>query len=176
MNEVAGYGHGGRHIPPGLPGGPGGDIIPGWVPALIAIKTDSQAPKNNSTTLITITQLGVAIAAAGLYLVEWHILWESGSTPDIKFSFSTPTGLTGVAEVVYTNTAAAVVVYSQDITSGGVIDIPGLGATTPVLSTFRALVRSGGLGTLDIQFAQNTANVSDTTILNDSNVFSWKIA
>lgn len=124
-------------------------------------KTSSQTV-NNSTTLVTLTGLASGTLAANtVYRFEALFAFTSGSTPDIKFSLAKGSGLSdATAEWGEIDTFLTQVPLAfgdsknfNSTTGNMIVGISGfvLVGTDP--------------GTVVIQFAQNTANASDTTVL-----------
>lgn len=110
---------------------------------------------NNSTTLVNITNLDIAVEASHQYKIEWDVFYDSNSTADIKFALSVPAGATGVW--AYNNDVAT-------LAAGFTLQ------TNTALSSgyhhrFVAYVNvSTTAGSVALQFAQDTADASNTTI------------
>ena len=135
-----------------------------------SLSADSD-PVNNSVTLVDITGLVAALAANSLYFVHWVFSFTTGSTPDIKVALVLPTAatmhLTGL-----NGTSGAV---RELLTSGATAAFATSGAQEPVF--FTGWVKTGAnAGNLQPQFAQNTADVSNTIIKAGAILLVKKVA
>jgi hypothetical protein len=115
---------------------------------------------NNSATLQNDDELFVAVEASLTYDFEAEIFYNSGTTPDFKFGWTFPAGLT-MTYSVYAAGGAVFLGYSEIQTSVPVID--GQGAAVAALLKGTVIVFSTA-GTLQLQWAQNTANASNTVV------------
>lgn len=130
---------------------------------------------NNSTTLVSASGLAFNLAASTTYLIDGYLRYTSNPTADIKFGWTLPTSATGwwslLGPVVstapiggaerqnYTDfssiTLASALPSGGDDTSTGVIDISAV-PRGHIVTSFD--------GILQLQFAQNTANGSNTIL------------
>lgn len=126
---------------------------------------------NNSTALVD-SGLSVSVAANKTYKLTGFIIVDSGTTPDLKYGFSGPAGatLTWITNGIITGTASAQTIDRSMKTIGSAPVAIGVGAGAGVVSAmpFGTLITSATAGTFKLQFAQNTADVSDTKILAGS--------
>lgn len=130
---------------------------------------------NNSTTLVNANDMLVALAASEVWRFEAQLWYESGTTPDIKFAFTVPSGATlwwhrHGADEAGTVFGSGVVVGSgtSDPAQGG-----GAGSIRSI--HIRGLVvNSTTAGNLQLQFAQNSTNASDTTLHANSTLTAWR--
>lgn len=128
---------------------------------LEAYKTADQTV-NNSAALVNDSELFVAVVANARYDFELRIVHNSGTTPDFKYGWTFPTGTTmryTQNTVPLAGTAFSLFVQIQTDTpqgEGGAAD-RGLHAWGKVLVGSTA-------GTLRLQWAQSTANASDTIV------------
>ena len=104
------------------------------------------------------------------YLVQMVLRIASGTTPDWKFAW-TLTGMTWDG-AYFNNVNSTTVSYDQDTaatTSGTAKPVVTTGAATANvwLATFVIHAGSGG-GTLNFQWAQNTTDASNTSLLKNS--------
>lgn len=135
--------------------------------ALIAVK-DADETVNNSATLQDDDDLSVSVSANTDYIVTGFIIHQSASNADIKFDFSAPSGTTwsfsGVLSSAGSNFTQLANLHT-DVSGSLVIPCDG----TTEIWLMNALVRVGGTaGTFTIQWAQGTAQSSDTDVLADS--------
>lgn len=132
---------------------------------IVARKTTTETV-NNSTTMQNDDELLWAVAANKLYRFELHLFYISDSTPDFKMQFTGPAGFIMRWGHISVNDSlsfrdpgylseAAVAVFGGDGSDRYVI-INGIVATV------------GTAGTLRLQWAQNTANASNTQVRDNS--------
>jgi hypothetical protein len=137
------------------------------VSQVTAWKTVNQTV-NNSTTLVAATGMTWPVTAYARYAIDVTLIFTSGGTPDIKFGWTYPSG---------TNMAWALIGYGSDMTFGSMAVVNQTAVASPGGSALQAVKIIGTVvtdyipGNLQLTFAQNVANASDT-ILQDS---SWGI-
>lgn len=122
---------------------------------------------NNSTSMVDGTGLSFPLLAGQTYHLDGWIFYTSGVTPDIKFAWTGPAGMTVNA---WSMAAVPVAGSGFDGTAPQVIGDANLQASSGD-ATLALAVRPGGVfvvgataGTLQLRFAQNTANASNTIL------------
>jgi hypothetical protein len=112
---------------------------------------------NNSTTLQSDNHLYFTNSAAGAwYLVKMFLRVLSNATPDFKYAFTVPSG-TGIWSLPAYNTIGVF----TDLTSPQTLSTNGSSQGI----WLNILVTCGStLGDIQLQWAQNTANASDTQV------------
>lgn len=134
---------------------------------------------NNSATLQDDNELFLPVAASATYLLTMFLHYQTGDTPDIKFSWSVPSATTmrwsphGIGNAV---TSAIGDMWVGICTESSVITLGGGGGsamTAQVMGTVRVSTTAGNL---QFRWAQNTATVSDTKVLADSWIELKRIA
>jgi len=142
----------GAGAPPTFQGGGGGG------PTLIAKGTDEIV--NNSSTLQNDDVLLFAASANTTYLVKFNIIFASATAADFKVRVTGPTGATGVYGDNHNSTS--------DLGSADE-DENGTGVAQKRCVIYLAWVNiAGTAGNVTLQWAQRTANVSDTTIFAET--------
>ena len=131
---------------------------------------------NNSNTLQNDDTLLVALSANEVVAFMCFIIIDSGTTPDFQAAFTVPAAATlawGQAGLASQNTASAFT-YSVAVTvSGTAVAMGGVGAGSPMSVMLVGTVANGAnAGNLQLQWAQNTANASDTIVYANS----WLVA
>lgn len=130
--------------------------VPNW-----ARKTIDQIV-NNSTTLVNDADLAWAVAASKVYELRVELIYNSGITPDIKWAWTFPTGLTMTWQHRGTDSGGAVQ-FRGGYTQATVLATGGTAAEEYL--TLTGIVTVGvNAGTLQLQWAQNTANASNTIV------------
>lgn len=121
---------------------------------------------NNSTALVTATGLTIPVGIGGIYEVEAYLIYNSSTTADLSLSWSAPAG--AVLDWVSNAPASTTTGPNGDIqrtafSVGSVALIGGAGANAVAMPT-GTLTIGATAGNFLLQFAQGTAEVSDTII------------
>ncbi len=125
---------------------------------------------NNSATLQNDDALIIPVAANEVWAFKIHIPYRSGTTPDIKFGWSVPSGATMLWD---TETGYDGGPYNESQTALG----GGAGAsTTSTISFWGTIFVSSTSGNVVLQWAQNTQNASDTKVLKGAHIIAHKLA
>lgn len=120
---------------------------------------------NNSATFQNDDHLFVSVQANGVYDLFLYAVYSSGGTPDFKEQFTAPAG--AALEASFFDTNGGAFQWSATGALGAVTALAGTGANAPFV--IRATLFMGGnSGTLQWQWAQNTANASDTIVRKGS--------
>ena len=135
---------------------------------------------NNSTALVNDPLIVSSLDTGATYEWEATIYYDSSTTADIKFAWTTPTfsamrwTVTGLATTATTNegdvriqTAAA---------SGSSIQLGGIGVATQVTAKIEGYITTTAAGNLQLQFAQQNLDATNTTIRNGTNLKVWRVA
>lgn len=139
----------------------------GTMPKIIRKTSDETV--NGSNTLQNDDALVYALAASEKVVFQCFIAYNSGATPDIKAAFTVPASAT-----IVWNTASAVAdaggtvqMRANRTTSGTAMDLQGTGGDATVLLV-GTVINSTNAGDLQLQWAQNTSDASDTKVLANS--------
>lgn len=135
--------------------------------------------RNNNTTLLNVTGMSVALPV-GKYTFEGSLAYTTNATADIKFAMAvtgTFTGWIGYFGEYITGAGTVGDLAAFRETSFTNVQLLG-GSDT---ASGNMLCRPGGYidvtvaATLQLQFAQNTANASDTIVRNGSHLYFKKV-
>jgi hypothetical protein len=126
----------------------------------VTVRKTTNETVNNSTTLQNDDELFIAVEASVTYDFEAEIIYNSGATPDLKFGWTFPSGLT-MFYAVYAAGGGTFLGYNEIETSVPAVD--GAGAAVGVLLKGTVIVSSTA-GTLQLQWAQNALNASNTIV------------
>lgn len=126
---------------------------------IVARKTATETV-NNSSAIQNDDELFIALEASTLYYIEVDVIWTSGATPDFKFDFSCPSGLTGSYNVIAL--AGAATFFGNVAWTGSASTLDGDGTTKHHRIYGPALTSSAG--TMQFRWAQGTTNLSDTQV------------
>lgn len=117
---------------------------------------------NNTATLQSDDFLLLDVAASTRYEFELYITYTSNTTPDLKLGWTLPTGASNSYVYQFFDGATWVASSGATVPTAGVA-IGGFGAALP--ARFQGVITiSTTAGTMQIVWAQNTANASNTTI------------
>lgn len=135
---------------------------------------------NNSTALVSDTSLAGSLDTGATYLWESLIFYDSSTTADIKFAFTTPTfsamrwSLVGLA-----TTAAGAEGDMRAATvnvSGTSAQVGGIGVGTIITAKIEGYIVTTAAGTLQFQFAQQNLDATQTTIRTGSYLRAWRVS
>lgn len=159
-----------------------GEIVPaskwatlfGEVRPLYARKTADQTV-NNSTTLVNDTELFVSVAANAEYDMELAAVQNSNATANFKLNFVLPAGATWVTGIFDLGSSAANEQFGVQTTAGPALGITGAAADAVVWIKAKLII-AGTSGTVQFQWAQNTANASNTIVRAGSTLVLRRLA
>jgi hypothetical protein len=127
--------------------------------------------RNNSTSLLSSTDLVLSMAINSSYILEACIIYDSNSTADFKYSFSLPTGAT-IRQTPWGSDIGDTSIHTMILHDA--YDTAGFSAGGVAAGTMMSIKPTGRIvmsttaGNLVVQFAQNVANASDTKLKRDS--------
>lgn len=132
------------------------------MPWSVVKKKNSNETVNSSSALQNDDDIFWSVSANAQYLLEMLLIYNSGTTPDIKFAFTGPASFTMTWIVTGFDTAGSFVFGNIDSES----TVRSLGGTAAdVAATARGIVTiAGTAGTLQLQWAQATSNASNTVL------------
>jgi len=134
--------------------------------ALLSLVTykDTIETVNNTAVIQNDDELFLSVSASTKYIFDLYVPYNSGTTPDLKVGWTLPASATNVWRVDYFDTAAAAQKgQSSTVPTTGFV-IGGFGADLFAYFTGTISV-STTAGTMQVVWAQNTANASNSSIL-----------
>jgi hypothetical protein len=151
----------------------------GWEPYRNFVRrTANSAAVNNSTVLVNDGVLQLPVLANAVYEMKLVLLYNTNSTADIKIGFTAP----AAAAMNFAQVGAGLTpgTLEGDVrlaftTLAGTLAYGGIGADYYGRAE-GVLVMAGTAGTLTLQFAQSTANASNTIILAGSALWLKPVA
>ena len=126
---------------------------------------------NNSSTFQNDDDLFLSLEANAVYEGHLHLLYNSGSTPDLKYQFTKPSGCTLVDWSFIGYNTGGTLVYGF---GGEAISIAGNGSK--LVADAWGLITTTSAGVLQMQWAQNTTNASDSTLMAGSYLLCQRLA
>lgn len=130
--------------------------------------------QNNTGTVANITGLSFAVAASEVWAFQFYLYGKSSDVADWKFVLTGPTAPTSIIYGVQSSqdqpALAETTAFGNNVFAGGA-------NSTEQALILHGLLRNGSnAGTVQIQMAQSTAEVSDTVIRAESYLLAWRIS
>jgi len=131
------------------------------------MRTSNAAAINNSTVLVSDAVLVVPLDVIGTFSFRGRLYYDSSATADIKMALTFPAvaangakwGLLGRNSVTNTNIDTPVATASGSALAAG-----GNGVGTTAFFEFDGFITITATGNLQVQYAQNTADATNTTV------------
>jgi hypothetical protein len=154
---------------------------PAWAtPATAAtvksVRKSSDQTVTSSTTLVNDSQLKFAVAANETYIFQaWLYTYAADGTPDIKVTFTGPSGSTVLwssSQVIF-NAAAATTLTS--VNTGGTSADLFVDANNRAIQLYGTISNGATAGDVQLQWAQNTSSANGTSVKAGSSIFGIKV-
>ena len=129
-----------------------------------ALKVGDQTV-NNSSTLVNDTNLFCSVVANAWYAYELHLTQNSNATANFKINFTMPAGAVMIRSN-YLNTTGAAIQHAP-FTGASIGGLTGAAADA-ALDVWGSFTIGANAGTLQLQWAQNVANASNTIVRDGS--------
>jgi len=129
------------------------------------VRKASDETVNGSATLQNDDELFLAVEANVTYQVEASLRYSTGATPNLKFTFTGPSGATGLGHATSIVAGGTALVFTDVTLLSTVVTADDSSFATEVHGV---LIVGATAGTLQLQWAQNTSNASDTKVLSGS--------
>jgi hypothetical protein len=144
------------------------------IPQLVRSRVASDQTVNNSTTLVNIPGLSFPVGANEAWQWYCFITGSSGTTPDWKFNITSPAS---VASVRYYFNGDGGMISGAFVFAAfaSTVQIVGTG-TESIIQCIGSFLNGPNAGTVQVQFAQNTANASNTIVRANSYVRAERIS
>ena len=137
-------------------------------PSTVTVRKTSDETVNNSSTLQDDDALLLAMAANETWFFSVTIFFISSGVADFKVTLTSPTGSTLLHGCTQAQVnSAGGVQECNALASGVAFAYSGTGSNESLFLT-GIVVNGGTAGNLQLQWAQNTAEVSDTKVLTNS--------
>jgi hypothetical protein len=143
----------------------------------LTIRKPADEIVNNSAVYQNDNDFFFSVAANEVWAFQLGMRVTSNTTADIKFQWTVPSGMTGRWWGLYQNGDGTLVVSAKTadlITSP--FTIPWGGVSEGFINWSGTAVNSSTAGTLQLQWAQGTATVVDTKIMQDSFLQAQRVA
>lgn len=129
---------------------------------------------NNSAVLQNDDTLVTTAEPSSKYDFRLWMVINSGTTPDFKMAWTAPSGSTLSWSVQEGNTVIVAAVLQGPFNLASVVPINGAGSDQMII--VEGLLTTGVIGgPLQLQWAQNTANASNTSVKATTRLRLWKL-
>ena len=147
---------------------------------LFARKTANQSV-TNSTTIQDDTHLQLSVAASAVYRLEGLLIFNGASGANIRIGWSAPTGSTldwtGAGQNTSASTTSGSIITNAQTISSTAYGLGTIGTGTNMIAIIRGLlITSSTSGTFKLEWAQNSANATATTMVQNSNISLQRVA
>lgn len=145
--------------------------MPFWVlgPPIKIVRKASNQSVSNSTTLVNAACLSFSVAACETRAFSMNLFYSGDACADIKFAFTQPACSTLWWQSTDTIQTAQVDCAVDNVAVPGACAIGALNWT--------GVIKNGNTaGTVQLQFAQLSAQCACTILRQDSNITHWKLA
>ena len=145
-------------------------------------RTTDGTPVNNSTALVNDTVLVGSLTTGGTYQWEAGIYYDSGTTADIKFAFTTPTFAAGNMRWMGMGLATTAASNEGDVriatvnASGTASQFGGIGVGSIIFARLEGFIVATSTANLQLQMAQQALEAVNTTIRTGSYLRAWRVA
>lgn len=145
-------------------------------------RTADAAAINNSTALVNDAVLFAALPTAGRFQFDLTLFYDSSSTADFKLAFTIPAGATmqwgGIGPSVSVSTGVGTAQFLATTVSGTSVPYGGNGtgsANSVTLIARGGVVMGGTAGNLQVQYAQQTLDATNTIVRAHSRLQVWRV-
>lgn len=141
-----------------------------------SVRKSSDQTVTSSTTLVNDSQLKFAVAANETYIFQaWLYTYAADGTPDIKVTFTGPSGSTVLwssSQVIFNagGSTTLTVVSSGGTTADLLVD-----ANFRAIQLYGTILNSSTAGDVQLQWAQNTSSANGTSVKAGSSIFGIKV-
>ena len=134
--------------------------------ATIIRKTVDEDRSSDGASFAADDTLILAVGANEVWVVDWVVFFDTGTTPDIKFQFTGPSGSAVKVGGVYHAQADEIVDVSAPTSFVAPGNIP---AGVPEMALFKGIIANGATaGNFSLEWAQNTSDAGTTSVLANS--------
>jgi len=123
---------------------------------------------NNSTVLVNDNELFVALSVNKTYGFLLGLRHNSGTVPDLKYTFTVPAAASGALCPAWSGSTGA----NELVFSG--VQVVQTSGNDGWIQTLGHVIMAGTAGNLQLQWAQNAANASDTDVLQGAYLIVWE--
>jgi hypothetical protein len=152
----------------------GAGVDPAYAIGTKIIRKTADEIVNNSAILQDDDHLFFAMGANEVWQADVFIFSNSSATADLSVALSLPTG--AVAQVLWNGYDTASNPTYQTINDGTTVGLGGLGSDALAIVMRCLVINGANAGNFQLQWAQLTAEVSDTIVKANSCIIAHKLA
>jgi hypothetical protein len=130
----------------------------------VANIVDADRVVNNSATLVDVPQLKINVDAYERVLFRFNVFYNTNATADFKYQVAIPGSPTVYRQVTEGMAPDDTAVDLALATSSAAVSLLGAANANGFVRITGVLVNGANAGQITLQFAQNTANASDTIV------------
>lgn len=127
---------------------------------------------NNTTTLANVTDMAFTVGTSETWVYQMYLIGNSGTTPDFQFAVTAPASSTCLASV---SDAEGGVANMSTTCGAAMVNITGSGNNDAYIVA-GYVATAGTSGSVQLQFAQNVQNASNSIILANSYLLAFKVS
>jgi hypothetical protein len=130
----------------------------------VANVVDANQVVNNSATLVDIPQLKINVDAYERIMFRFNVFYNTAAAADFKYQVSIPGSPTLYRQLTEGMAPDDTAVDLAIATSSAAVSLTGAANANGYVRITGVLQNGANAGQLKLQFAQDTANASDTTV------------
>ncbi len=132
------------------------------------LKTDDESV-TSSTTLQNDDHISFPVESNSRYHFIMTLAYNAGTTGDVKIGWSVPTG-------TIMHRMADAFTSPNDFSETDTLRLQGSGASNSTGNTYGTIHTAGTAGTMQMQWAQQSSDVTPSTIYEGSGIIIWKLS
>lgn len=140
------------------------------------VRKSSDQTVTSSTTLVNDSQLKFAVAANETYIFQaWLYTYAADGTPDIKVTFTGPSGSTVLwssSQVIFNAGGSTTLTV---VAAGGTTADLFVDSNLRAIQLYGTILNSSTAGDVQLQWAQNTSSANGTSVKAGSSIFGIKV-
>jgi hypothetical protein len=141
-----------------------------------SVRKSSDQTVTSSTTLVNDSQLKFAVAASETYIFQaWLYTYAADATPDIKTTFTGPSGSTvfwSSSQVIYLANGSTTLTV---VAPGGTVGDFFVDSNLRAIQLYGTILNGATAGDVQLQWAQNTSSANGTSVKAGSSIFGIKV-
>jgi len=150
--------------------------VPATPPTIKSVRKSSDQTVTSSTTLVNDSQLKFAVAANETYIFQaWLYTYAADATPDIKTTFTGPSGSTvfwSSSQVIFLANGSTTLTV---VAPGGTVGDFFVDSNLRAIQLYGTISNGATAGDVQLQWAQNTSSANGTTVRAGSSIFGIKV-
>lgn len=145
-----------------------------------SVRLSADQTVTNTTVLTNVTGFSWTVVTSAIYLWRIDMFYDSSTTEDIQFAFTWPGGSTarwgGLSMMDIGASSPGVVKAATQNTSGTAITYGGSGAGTVITGALFGEIQAGANGTVQWQFSQAAAALTNTVLRRGTRMNVWRVS